>query len=159
MLLDAFDNWNWWAWCKANPAVAWPIVTAIVTVVLKPRSPAAYAAMSAIRPRWFFSRFAALLQLIGALGLDPIKALQVIGKVFTGKQDSGAKVIAVIFFAFGISACSPNTTPATAKSLSYGIELEECNRLSKTCIDSIQCENEVRTRYKRPLRDVSAGCK
>jgi len=49
--------------------------------------------------------------------------------------------------------------PISPKTLSYGTELEECNRNATSCEESITCENEVRKRYKRALRDEDAGCK
>lgn len=42
--------------------------------------------MASQRPTWFWPRFTAFLQFIGALGLDPIKATQVVFKVITGKD-------------------------------------------------------------------------
>jgi hypothetical protein len=112
-----------WAWTLAHPALSWPLISAIVTIALKPRSPAQYAAMAAMWPAWFWSRFAPLLQLVGALGLDPVKALQVIGKVFTGKQDSagrppmgGLVVVLAIGLAVGTGGCAlftPANLPET----------------------------------------------
>ena len=55
-------------------------------------------------------------------------------------------------------ACSSTPTPS-ARVISYGFELEECTRNAQTCAESIKCENEVRTRYSRPLRDAEKGCK
>jgi hypothetical protein len=102
-----------WAWVLAHPTYAWPLISALVTIALKPRTPEQYAAMAAMRPVWFWSRFAPLLQLVGALGLDPVKALAVLSKVFTGKQDStgrppmgGLVVVLAIGLAVGTSACA-----------------------------------------------------
>lgn len=61
----------------------------------------------------------------------------------------------------GLVACSNSTTPSPAtlvKVTDYGIELEECNRTSTTCAQSIACENDARARHGRPLRDASKGC-
>jgi len=41
-----------------------------------------------------------------------------------------------------------------AKPAVYETELVECNRNSTTLHDSITCENLVRMRYGRPLRDA-----
>lgn len=84
-VLDALHSA--WMWAKANPTIAWPILTAILTTTFKPRTPEAYARLAAHRPVWFFTRAAALLQLIGALGLDPVKAAAVLIKLLGGKQD------------------------------------------------------------------------
>ena len=48
------------------------------------------------------------------------------------------------------SGCTPND----ARPAAYGAELEECNRTAATLEESITCENKVRTRYGRPLRDA-----
>jgi hypothetical protein len=58
---------------------------------------------------------------------------------------------------FALFGCTPETA-RPARVISYGFELEECTRKADTCQQSIACENEVRTRYSRPLRDASKGC-
>jgi hypothetical protein len=55
-----------------------------------------------------------------------------------------------------LGACS--ASPAV-KPAAYGFELEECSRTAKTCDESIACENAVRGKYGRPLRDPKVGCK
>jgi hypothetical protein len=55
-------------------------------------------------------------------------------------------------------ACTPETA-RPARVITYGFELEECTRKADTCQESIACENEVRARYSRPLRDAAKGCK
>lgn len=49
-------------------------------------------------------------------------------------------------------ACEPS------KPANYTTDLTQCNLTAKTCQESIACENEVRAKYKRPLRDASKGC-
>jgi len=72
-------------WAVAHPefmaVVVWPIVTAIVTALFKPKTPEAYAKLP--------PRLAALLQLIGAIGLDAGKAVSILKKVVMGTQDAG----------------------------------------------------------------------
>ncbi len=65
-------------WIRSNPLIAWPILTALVTVLFKPRTPADYEAMCARNPAWLWPRIATALQLFAALGLDPVKAMQVL---------------------------------------------------------------------------------
>jgi hypothetical protein len=49
-----------------------------------------------------------------------------------------------------LSACSTeNVRPAA-----YGTELAACTEKSATLAESIECENKVRARYGRPLRDA-----
>jgi hypothetical protein len=49
---------------------------------------------------------------------------------------------------------APATTPAE-----YSAELAACTLGSKTCSESIACENDARARHGRPLRDPAKGCK
>ena len=93
------------SWCKENPSLSWPIISALIVLVLKPRSPAQYAAMIARRPTWFFSRLAPMLQLIGSLGLDLVKAMQVAKKVVTGKEDAAIKLVILGVLVFSVQAC------------------------------------------------------
>lgn len=77
------------------------------------------------------------------------RAVQTMGKI-------GIALVAAGGFA-ALHACSPAPTTPSPKALTYTGELEECTRKSRTCEESIACENEVRTRYKRfPLR--TGGC-
>lgn len=73
---------------REYPAISVPILGALFTLVFKPRSPAQYAAIAGRNPVWFFSRLAAMLQLIGAIFPDSQKASKVLMKVITGKQDA-----------------------------------------------------------------------
>ncbi len=41
----------------------------------------------------------------------------------------------------------------------YGDELVKCNKEAATCEASIACENLVRAKYGRALRDSALGCK
>jgi hypothetical protein len=44
--------------------------------------------------------------------------------------------------------------PSVARPAAYGAELVACSKSSATLADSITCENSVRARYGRPLRDA-----
>ena len=46
-------------WALANPTIAWPILSAVLVLLFKPRTPAQYAALAARHPTWFFARLAA----------------------------------------------------------------------------------------------------
>jgi len=97
------------AWCVAHPELVWPLVTAIITLLFKPRTPTQYAQI-AVR----FPRVAAGLQLIGALGLDVPKVVEAVRKVVTGKAEpppppAGPSIMAiglVVLLASQTSACS-----------------------------------------------------
>lgn len=75
------------AWAEAHPylmtAVVWPFVLAFLTLVLKPRTPLEYARIATMKPVAFFSRLVVVLQLIGALGLDPVKVVKLLQKLIS----------------------------------------------------------------------------
>ncbi len=68
-------------WIEAHPVlfatVLWPLVSALVTWALKPRSPEQYQAMH--------PRVAAALKLVGALGLDVPNTLQAVRQLIRGR--------------------------------------------------------------------------
>jgi hypothetical protein len=74
------------------------------------------------------------------------RAVQVMGKAGAHMLIVGA---AVTGFAV-VHAC----TPATVTPAAYGAELAACTNVSQTLHESIECENKVRNRYGRPLRDA-----
>ncbi len=80
------------AFALAHPelcaALLWPLVSAILTALFKPRTPEQYAAMP--------PRLAAALQLLGALGLDPVKATIAIKKIFAGTKPPGPPAVGVV---------------------------------------------------------------
>jgi hypothetical protein len=55
-----------------------------------------------------------------------------------------------------VGHCAAGCKPSAARPAAYGAELAECTRSSATLAASIECENGVRTRYGRPLRDGGA---
>lgn len=59
-------------------ALVWPLITAIVTALFKPRTPEEYAALP--------PRLAAFLRLIAALGLDPVKAVKIVQEAATKEK-------------------------------------------------------------------------
>jgi hypothetical protein len=69
--------------------------------------------------------------------------------------------LAAVAFVLLFGACSALAGcwwPA-ASAAPYGAELAACTAQSKTCAESIACENRVRASRGRPLRDADAGCK
>ncbi len=79
-----------WTTAKAHPGITTPLVGAVLTLALKPRTAARYAAIAAKKPVWLWARIAAMLQLLGALFPDPEKSTAIIIKVINGKQDTKA---------------------------------------------------------------------
>ena len=58
----------------------------LCTLLFKPRTAAEYAESAARKPVWIWSRVTALWQLVGAIGLDPAKMADGLGKLITGKS-------------------------------------------------------------------------
>jgi len=119
-------------WVEAHPVFAtvvfWPLVTAILTAVLKPRTPEQYVALAARNPSWFFARWAAFLQLVGATGLDPVKALKILRKFWGGKFEplpppSGPSKLPFVVLFVGAGALVTSTTGCTPAMKKLGEDL------------------------------------
>ena len=89
-----------WTWIKHHPELVWPIVTAIVTALMRKRTAAEYAAMP--------PRLAAFMRLVGAAGFNLPKVIETIGLLITGNvpDDSPlrSEAIAKAFGSVDISA-------------------------------------------------------
>jgi hypothetical protein len=142
------------AWCSSNPALAWPLLSALVVAVFKPRTPEAYAKFSAMRPAWFWSRFAAALQLVGALGLDPVKATKVIGKVLTGRSLPPPSIGSGVVLALALICASACTPDARRALLETALDAAACalahqdlpdEQILKVCaVDAVDAERILR---------------
>ena len=64
----------------------------------------------------------------------------------------------IIVFALLSLMTMANVACWTSRPASYSAQLADCTAKSSTCEESIACENEVRAKYNRPLRDADAGC-
>jgi len=79
-------------WISLHPVlfqlVIWPAITGLITWLFKPRTPEQYAAMN--------PRIAALLKLVGSLGLDIPKLLEGARQLITGStaNSTGKPVLA-----------------------------------------------------------------
>ncbi len=63
-------------------------------------------------------------------------------------------------FVILVASCgNVSKEPATNRADQYGDELKDCNLDAGTCLQSIECENRVRAKYGRPMRDLGKGCK
>jgi len=60
-------------------AIAWPIVSAVLNVVLRTRTPEQWVERCERYPR-----FAALTRLVRSIGLDPVKMVQSIAELSAG---------------------------------------------------------------------------
>lgn len=61
-------------------AIAWPIVSAVLNVLLRTRTPEEWVERCEKYPR-----FAALTRLVRSVGLDPVKMVKAIGELVAGK--------------------------------------------------------------------------
>lgn len=61
-------------------AIAWPIVSAVLNVILRTRTPEEWVDRCEKYPR-----FAALTRLVRSVGLDPVKMVQALGELVAGK--------------------------------------------------------------------------
>ena len=61
-------------------AIAWPIVSAVLNVILRTRTPEEWVERCEKYPR-----FAALTRLVRSVGLDPVKMVQALGELVAGK--------------------------------------------------------------------------
>lgn len=68
-------------------------------------------------------------------------------------RPSNSVLLVIALFAIVDLACAP----VRARSVTYGVDLTECNRKATTCEESIACENVIRAKENRPLR--TGGCK
>ena len=61
-------------------AIAWPIVSAVLNVILRTRTPEEWVERCEKYPR-----FAAFTRLVRSVGLDPVKMVKAIGELVAGK--------------------------------------------------------------------------
>lgn len=127
--------WGWirvaavWAY---NHPQFWPLVLALVAWLGKPRTPAEYAKIAARAPTAFWSRWVEVMRLVGALGLDPIKAVKVIRKIAESfKKDddgpppppSGPSVMTPLLVFISLCLALTQTSCSAAKWEAFGKDL------------------------------------
>lgn len=61
-------------------ALAWPIVSAVLNVILRTRTPEEWVERCEKQPR-----LAAFTRLVRSVGLDPVKMVQALGELVAGK--------------------------------------------------------------------------
>ena len=77
------------AWLSSHGAAVWPIVSALLLVALRSRTPEQWVALGETSPRW-----QGVIRLLRAVGLDPAKALSALGQIVTGRAPARAVQIA-----------------------------------------------------------------
>lgn len=71
------------AWAREHWSLAWPVVSAVLVLVLRSRTPEEWIALGERSPR-----AQGAIRLVRALGLDPIKALAALSQIVTGRAPS-----------------------------------------------------------------------
>ena len=77
-----------WLSTPLGIAVTSWVALGLCTLVFKPRTPESYASLALRKPTFLFTRLAALLQLIGALGIDPAKVATALLKIMLGSFET-----------------------------------------------------------------------
>jgi hypothetical protein len=75
-------------WIKAHAVSAWPVVSALLILALRARTPEEWVAWGEQSPRW-----QGVIRLLRAVGLDPAKALSALGQIVTGRAPAKAQQI------------------------------------------------------------------
>jgi len=77
------------AWLSTHATAAWPVVSALLIIALRARTPEEWVAMGERSPR-----VQGVIRLLRAVGLDPAKALSALAQIVTGRAPSRAVQIA-----------------------------------------------------------------
>jgi hypothetical protein len=77
------------SWLSDHAASLWPVVSALLVIVLRSRTPEAWVALGETSPR-----LQGVIRLLRAVGLDPAKALSALGQIVTGRAPARALQIA-----------------------------------------------------------------
>lgn len=77
------------SWLSDHAASLWPILSALLLVALRSRTPEQWVALGETSPRW-----QGVIRLLRAVGLDPAKALSALGQIVTGRAPARAVQIA-----------------------------------------------------------------
>ncbi len=76
-------------WITTHAPALWPVLSALLLVVLRTRTPEQWIALGERSPRW-----QGVIRLLRAVGLDPAKALSAIAQIVTGRAPARAVQIA-----------------------------------------------------------------
>lgn len=76
-------------WLSSHAVGLWPVVSALLIVALRARTPEEWVAMGERSPR-----VQGVIRLLRAVGLDPAKALSALAQIVTGRAPERAVQIA-----------------------------------------------------------------
>lgn len=97
-------------WITDHAAALWPVVSALLLVALRARTPEQWVALGERSPR-----AQGVIRLLRAVGLDPAKALSALSQIVTGRAPARAVQIADT-----IAAPAPSKVPAQVEALPKG---------------------------------------
>ena len=90
-------------WLSSHAVALWPVVSALLIIALRTRSPEEWIAMGERSPR-----VQGVIRLLRAVGLDPAKALSALVQIVTGRAPARAVQIADT-----IAPPAPSKVPAS----------------------------------------------
>ena len=90
-------------WLSSHAPALWPVVSALLIIALRTRSPEEWIAMGERSPR-----VKGVIRLLRAVGLDPAKALSALVQIVTGRAPARAVQIADT-----IAPPAPSKVPAS----------------------------------------------
>lgn len=89
-------------WLSSHAVALWPVVSALLIIALRARTPEEWVAMGERSPR-----VQGVIRLLRAVGLDPAKALSALAQIVTGRAPARAVQIADT-----IAPVDPSKVPA-----------------------------------------------
>ena len=90
-------------WLSSHAVALWPVVSALLIIALRARTPEEWVAMGERSPR-----VQGFIRFLRAVGLDPAKALSALAQIVTGRAPSRAVQIADT-----IAPPAPSKVPAS----------------------------------------------
>ena len=72
-------------WFGVHWEIAWPILSAVLVTLMRSKTPEEWVALGERNPRWHGA-----INLVRALGVDPVKASRAVGQIVTGRLAASA---------------------------------------------------------------------
>ena len=79
-------------WLREHWSLAWPVVSALLLLVLRSRTPEEWVALGERSPRW-----QGVIRLLRAVGLDPSKTVSALTQIVTGRAPTRSVAAADLF--------------------------------------------------------------
>lgn len=96
-------------WLKAHALLAWPMVSALLILAFRSRTPLEWVRLGETKPR-----AQGLLRFLRGVGLDPVKALEGLSQMLTGRASVDARdaEIAMLRARLSVLAAAQTSPPA-----------------------------------------------